>query len=96
MMHHIIAGDFHVFCGDQWLEEFYKAMKEQMTKQFPYDINKRQVKIGDKIVGFGELRFHDGWSVNREAEVTANIQNGVLYFGNLSASSFDRFLILDK
>jgi len=56
--------------------------------KYPTDIDGKVVKVGDKVKGFGSLRFNDGWSVDRTPVVTANIQNGVLYFGNLSASSF--------
>ena len=56
--------------------------------KYPIDIEGNKVKVGDKVKGFGSLRFNDGWSVDRTPVVTVNIQNGVLYFGNLSASSF--------
>lgn len=36
-MHHIVVDGLHVWCGDQWLEDFDQAMKqyykENMTKQ---------------------------------------------------------------
>lgn len=55
---------------------------------FPKDINGEIVKIGDKVRGFGSLKFQDGFEIDRTPVVTANLQNGVLYFGNLSAKSF--------
>jgi hypothetical protein len=54
------------------------------------------VKVGDKVRGFGSLKFQDGWSIDRSPIVTVNIQEGVLHFGNLSASSFtEGFLIVE-
>ena len=65
--------------------------------KYPIDIEGNKVKVGDKVKGFGSLRFNDGWSVDRTPVVTVNIQNGVLYFGNLSASSFtEGFLIVES
>lgn len=61
---------------------------KQQTENHPKDINGQIVKIGDKVRGFGSLRFQDGFEIDRTPIVTANIQNGVLYFGNLSAKSF--------
>ena len=56
--------------------------------KYPTDISGKEVKVGDKVKGFGSLKFQDGWSIDRSPTVTVNIQEGVLYFGNLSASSF--------
>ena len=56
--------------------------------KYPTDISGKVVKVGDKVRGFGYLKFQDGWSIDRSPTVTVNIQEGVLYFGNLSASSF--------
>jgi hypothetical protein len=56
--------------------------------KYPKDIKGKEVKVGDKVKGFGSLKFQDGWSIDRSPTVTVNIQEGVLYFGNLSASSF--------
>jgi len=65
--------------------------------KYPTDIEGNKVKVGDKVKGFGSLRFNDGWSVDRTPVVTVNIQNGVLYFGNLSASSFtEGFIIVES
>ena len=64
----------------------YSHMEKEI--KYPTDIEGNKVKVGDKVKGFGSLRFNDGWSVDRTPVVTVNIQNGVLYFGNLSASSF--------
>lgn len=55
---------------------------------FPKDVNGVTVKLGDKIQGIGSLKFQDGFEIDRTPIVTANIQNGKLYFGNLSAESF--------
>ena len=56
--------------------------------KYPTDIEGKVVKVGDKVRGFGYLKFQDGWSIDRSPTVTVNIQEGVLHFGNLSASSF--------
>ena len=64
--------------------------------KYPKDIKGKEVKVGDKVRGFGSLKFQDGWSIDRSPTVTVNIQEGVLYFGNLSASSFtEGFQIVD-
>lgn len=69
----------------------------QETDSYPKDINGQTVKIGDKVRGFGNLRFQDGFEIDRTPIVTVNLQNGVLYFGNLSAKSFtDGFVIVEK
>ena len=60
----------------------------QQTDNFPKDINGQVVKIGDKVKGFGSLKFQDGFEIDRTPIVTVNLQNGILYFGNLSAKSF--------
>ena len=63
----------------------------------PKDIKGKEVKVGDKVKGFGSLKFQDGWSIDRSPTVTVNIQEGVLYFGNLSASSFtEGFQIVEQ
>ena len=67
----------------------------QQTYNYPKDKNGQIVKIGDKVRGFGSIRFQDGFEIDRTPIVTANLQNGILYFGNLSAKSFtDGFEIL--
>lgn len=63
---------------------------------FPKDVNGKVVKIGDKVRGEGHITFHDGFKIDRTPTVTANIQNGVLMFGNLSAQSFNRFWIVKR
>jgi len=64
--------------------------------KYPKDISGKEVKVGDKVRGFGSLKFQDGWSIDRSPSVTVNIQEGVLHFGNLSASSFtEGFLIVE-
>jgi hypothetical protein len=60
----------------------------QKTDNFPKDINGQVVKIGDKVKGFGNLKFQDGFMIDRTPIVTVSLQNGILYFGNLSAKSF--------
>ena len=68
---------------------------EQQTDNYPKDRNGQIVKVGDKVKGFGSLKFQDGFMIDRTPIVTANLQNGVLYFGNLSAKSFtDGFVIV--
>jgi hypothetical protein len=69
----------------------------QKTDSYPTDRNGQIVKVGDKVRRFGRLRFQDGYEIDRTPIVTVNIQNGVLYFGNLSAKSFtDGFVIVEK
>jgi hypothetical protein len=58
-------------------------------KHLPKDKYGIQVKIGDKVRGFGFIVFQDGFKIDRSPVVTANIQNGRLYFGNLSYESFN-------
>jgi hypothetical protein len=62
----------------------------------PKDKNGIQVKIGDKIKGIGYITFQDGFKIDRTPVVTVNIQNGRLYFGNLSCESFTEgfFIVL--
>lgn len=65
--------------------------------KFPIDRNGTQVELGDKVKGFGFITFQDGFKIDLRTEVTANIQNGRLYFGNMSYESFtDGFLIISK
>ena len=62
---------------------------------FPFDNNGVQVKLGDKVKGFGFLTCQGDFKIDLSPIVTANIQNNRLYFGNLSAESFrDGFVIL--
>ena len=69
-------------------------MKKEI--KYPKDISGKVVKVGDKVKGFDSLKFQDGWSIDRSPTVTVNIQEGVLHFGNLSASSFtEGFLIVE-
>jgi hypothetical protein len=69
-------------------------MKKEI--KYPKDSSGKVVKVGDKVRGFGSLKFQDGWSIDRSPIVTVNIQEGVLHFGNLSASSFtEGFLIVE-
>lgn len=72
-----------------------KMIEEVITPAiFPTDIKGVQVKVGDKVRGFGCIEFQDGWQIDRTPIVTANIQDGHLIFGNLSCESFDKFLIV--
>jgi len=57
--------------------------------KLPKDKNGIEVKIGNKVKGFGYITFQDGFKIDRRPIVTVNIQNGKLYFGNLSYESFD-------
>lgn len=65
---------------------------------FPKDKNGVQVKIGDKVRGFGYIKFQDGWRISLDNTVTVNIQDDHLYFGNLSWESFGLggFLIVEN
>ena len=63
-------------------------------KNYPKDANGTEVKLGDKIRGEGFLPCNDGFKIDRTPIVTVNERNGVLFFGSLSASSFDKFWIV--
>lgn len=61
------------------------------------DINGREVKIGDKVRGFGNIVFQDGFKINRESLVTVRLnEKGHMYFGELSHESFPSFEIIGK
>jgi hypothetical protein len=62
----------------------------------PKDIHGVTVKEGDKVRGFGCITFQDGFKIDRTPVVTARMQDGVLYFGGLSALSFPTFEILNQ
>jgi hypothetical protein len=65
--------------------------------EFPKDINGKTVKVGDKIKGFGYISFASGnFRIDRTPIVTVGIDDGVLYFGGLSAKSFSRFEIVKE
>lgn len=64
--------------------------------KLPKDIHGITVKIGDKVRGFGYIVFQDEFRIDRTPIVTVTIKDGVLYFGGLSASSFDSFEIVYK
>jgi hypothetical protein len=70
------------------LEFDFNEREKQTAVDYPKDINGQVVKLGDMIKGFGSLKFQDGFRIELYPTVTANIQNGILYFGNLSAKSF--------
>jgi|GEM_PF-3566489 len=63
-------------------------------RKFPIDITGKRVQIGDKVHGYGFLHCQDGFKIDLRPMVTVNIQNGKLFFGELSAESFDRFRII--
>ena len=89
---------FHIgrSSGDRGFFVFVYSHMEKEIK-YPKDIKGKEVKVGDKVKGFGSLKFQDGWSIDRSPTVTVNIQEGVLYFGNLSASSFtEGFQIVEQ
>lgn len=67
-------------------------MKKELI--FPKDVNGTRVKIGDKIQGEGFIRFQDGFKIDQTPIVTVRVEDGVIYFGGLSAQSFDRFKIM--
>ena len=60
------------------------------------DIHGIEVQIGDKVRGFGAIYFQEHFSISRAPIVTVNMQNGVLYFGQLSAASFPTFEIIES
>jgi hypothetical protein len=60
------------------------------------DINSKKVKIGDKIVGFGFLNCNSGFKIDLTPEVTVWQDKDILRFGQLSASSFRRFEIVER
>lgn len=64
----------------------------------PKDKNGVQLEVGDKVRGFGYIKFQDGWRVSLENTVTVNIQDNHLYFGNLSYESYKLggFVIVEK
>ena len=69
--------------------------KHTVLPDFPYDRNGVQVKVGDKVKGFGFLRCQDNFEIDLSYEVTVNIRNNRLYFGALSCESFhEGFIIL--
>ena len=68
-----------------------------IPNSFPKDKNGIQVQIGDKVRGFGSLRFQDGFEIDRTPIVTAGLVDGDLYFGGLSYESFtDGFIIVEQ
>ena len=64
----------------------------------PKDKKGVQVQIGDKVHGFGCIKFQDGWRVSLESIVTVNVQDNHLYFGGLSYESYilGGFVIVEK
>lgn len=62
--------------------------------KFPKDATGITVKVGDKVKGEGFITFHDGFKIDRTPIVTVGIRDSILYFGSLSASSFNKFWIV--
>lgn len=56
--------------------------------KIPKDINGVEVKIGDKVKGFGTIVFYPDWKVDLTGIATVNIQNDKLYY--------DKFIIIKK
>ena len=64
--------------------------------EFPIDTNGIKVKLGDKVKGYGcSLFCNGGFKIDRSPTVTVRECNGILYFGALSAKSFDKFTIVN-
>lgn len=82
--------------------EYVKAVVDPPPKKQPVepevrkDIHGVRVQVGDKVRGFGHLTFQDGWKVDLSPTVDVTIQDGVMHFGMLSHSSFDRFEIVKR
>ncbi|MEM7485053.1 MAG: hypothetical protein AAF348_07575 [Bacteroidota bacterium] len=55
------------------------------------DSNGKTVKVGDKVRGEGFLRCNEGYKIDLSPIVTVRKKYGIIYFGNLSKSSFDKF-----
>ena len=66
------------------------------TIEFPYDIHGVQVKVGDKVRGFGFIGFQDDFRIDLSPIVEVGIRDNVLYFGGLSALSFRKFEIVKQ
>ena len=73
-----------------------ETTRNDRTLRLPIDINGREVQIGDKVCGFGFITFQDGFKIDRRPEVTVRVWNGRLYYGMLSAVSFDKFVIMKQ
>ena len=59
--------------------------------------NIEDVKVGDKIRGFGVLRCQGNFGIDRSPIVTVREHNGRLYAGSLSfPESFDKIIIEGK
>lgn len=63
---------------------------------YPKDVNGVEVKEGDKIKGFGFLHCNHKFKIDLSPLVTVRVKDGELYFGGLSAKSFDRFVIVKQ
>ena len=64
--------------------------------KYPKDVNHITVAIGDKVCGEGFITFQDGFKIDLSPIVTVRLKGNLLYFGGLSASSFNRFKIIKK
>ena len=63
--------------------------------KMPVDANGKKVKVGDMVRGEGFITFHDGFKINRTPTVPVFLKDGIVYFGGLSAKSFNKFWIVN-
>lgn len=63
--------------------------------EFPKDVNGFTVKVGDKVKGEGFLYCYGGFKIDLSPVVTVRLEDNIVYFGALSASSFFRFWIVN-
>jgi len=77
-------------------QDLGRKVNPMLPAVFPFDDNGVQVKLGDKVKGFGFLTCQGNFQIDLSPIVTANIQNNRLYFGNLSAESFRGGFIIIK
>lgn len=61
---------------------------------FMKDIHGITVKVGDKIKGFGCIKFNDGWEVDLSQTVIVIERNGILFGGAITLTSFGLFKII--
>jgi len=76
-----------------WIEQF---KTNSMNIEYPIDATGRQVKIGDKVQGEGFLSCQDGFKIDLRPIVTVYENDGVLFFGGVSAKSFPKFWIINN
>lgn len=60
-----------------------------------FDSNGNKVKEGDRVQGEGFITFQGGFKIDRTPIVTVRVNKGIVYFGGLSAKSFNRFWVVD-